>query len=210
MTEEKKKNIIIVLLSIIAISLLILVIMLATKTQTNNENNETNDKITETQNNNITNENKNEITSKLLTLDCENSNETFNNITINIKQKNDNGMCVLDSILINNKEIKNNIATYIKSYEFYNDNIIIFNADTSNKKITIYNTTNESSKDYTTNNLSGYKVDSYYTKDNKIIINGKECGAQCGNPDTEYKKAIFEIEYLNNAFTEPKLIEKTK
>lgn len=202
MSEEKKKNIIIVLLSIIAISLLILVIMLATKPKTNNENNESN--------NNITNENKNEITSKLVTLNCEDSNETFNNITVNIKQKNDNGMCILDSMLINNKEIKNNIATYVESYEFYNDNIIIFNADTSNRKLTIYNTTNESSKDYTTNNLSGYKVDSYYTKDNKIIINGKECGAQCGNPDTEYKKAIFEIEYLNNAFTEPKLIEKTK
>ena len=152
----------------------------------------------------------NEIISKLVTLNCEDSNETFNNITINIKQKNDNGMCVLDSILINNKEIKNNISTYVKSYEFYNDNIIIFNADTSSSLLTIYNSTNETSKSYSSYNLSGYKVDSYYTKDNKIIINGKECGAQCGNPDTEYKNAIFEIEYINNTFTEPKLIEKTK
>lgn len=56
--------------------------------------------------------------------------------------------------------------------------------------------------------LEGYWVDSYKTENNKIIITGRECGLQCANTESGYPRATFEIEYNNNSFSSPKLVEK--
>ena len=61
---------------------------------------------------------------------------------------------------------------------------------------------------FVTATLEGYKVDSYKTDNNKIIITGRECSLQCANTESEYPRATFEIEYNNNSFSSPKLVEK--
>ena len=58
-------------------------------------------------------------------------------------------------------------------------------------------------------NLNGYWVTSYTTNNNTITINGKECGEQFGSKSTGYPSATFEIEYSNNTFSDPKLINRT-
>ena len=60
--------------------------------------------------------------------------------------------------------------------------------------------------------LEGFFVKSYSTSGNIITINAEGCGAQCGEKGIENAgvKATNEIEYLNNSFSEPKLISKTK
>ena len=55
-----------------------------------------------------------------------------------------------------------------------------------------------------------YRLSDYSVDDNKIFLDGVECGEQCGNKETGYPRAQFEITYSNGIFSNPKLIEKYK
>ena len=40
------------------------------------------------------------------------------------------------------------------------------------------------------------------------LMVGRECDLQCANTESGYPIATFEIEYNNNSFSSPKLVEK--
>lgn len=212
--ENKNNNkIIITLLLIIIVILTVLCILFATNTISFNDNstnsNQQNMENNQTNANNSDNQNKVIQTKLVDNLDCNNSETTFNNITVKIEQKKDDGMCSVNSITINDKDIKDDVAIWIDSYEIYDNNVIILSGHTSGSLFTIYNLENNSSiMKLEPNTLNGYWVTSYTTNNNKITINGKECGTQCGTETTEYPNATFEIECNNNSFTYPYLIEK--
>lgn len=70
--------------------------------------------------------------------------------------------------------------------------------------------------------LNNYWVDSYKIVNNKILINAKSCGEQCGvdvyelfcenineNKSKIYPEVAYEITYKNGSLSELKLVEKT-
>ena len=206
--SNKKNKLVYISMIIIIVALLIIGLLFVTgkisfkKTSTNNE------ETTENKETNI--ENSNIIKTQLIdNLSCINSENTFNNITVKIEQKEDNMVCNATSIIVNDKEIKDFSGFYVESYEMYDDNVILLLGSTSAKTLAIYNTTNNKIVlKINSENLEGYLIENYVTAENIITINGKECGEQCGNKKTEYPRAIFEIEYANNSFSSPKLVEK--
>ena len=213
MGNKNNSKIVIVLSSIIIVILTVLCILFATDTISFNNNstnsNQQNMENNQTNTNNSDNQNKVIQTKLVDNLDCNNSETTFNNITVKIEQEKDDMMCSINSIMINDKDIKGDVAIWIDSYEIYDNNVIILSKDTSGSLFTIYSLENNSSIiKLEPNTLNGYWVTSYTTNNNKITINGKECGAQCGMETTGYPNATFEIKYNNNSFTYPKLIER--
>ena len=151
------------------------------------------------------------IPTKLVhTSPCVESSEiTFNGITIKLKQEKDDIMCATKSFTVNGKEVINdyNGLWWIESYTIYDNNVIIKTSSTSSAIIDIYNLQSNSII-ATYGNLEGYKIKKYTIADNKIILDGTECGMECGNEYYGYPRARFEIEYSNNTFSKPKLIEK--
>ena len=102
-----------------------------------------------------------------------------------------------------------NVDMYIKSYEFYNDNVIVLSGSSNNLGITIFKVNNNNvEKTFHEIMINDYKIESYYSRYGKLIISGKECGEQCGNKSTGKPTATFEMDYSNNTFSNPKLIEK--
>lgn len=211
MEQEKNNNKgVIALLIVIIVILLALVVLFATGT-ISFKSNELNNNQQTTENGQTNTNNGDEpiaIQTKLVdNLLCNNSETTFNGITVKLEQEEEDMMCTTNSIAINNKNIKSDIQTYVKSYEIYDNNVIIFSGNTSGTLLSIYSLANNSTiMKLGPESLGGYKVISYYTDNNKIIINGEECGEQCGTGTTGYTKATFEIEYLNNNFSSPKLV----
>ena len=139
-----------------------------------------------------------------------NSETTFNGITVKVKQDIEDMMCVSDSIMINGNDVTKDNGMCIESYEFYDDNVIIMSYDTGGTVFTIYNVNSKSTiLKYSGSEgmLNGYFVKSYSINDNVIRINAYGCGVQCGSQNSG-EQAIFEIEYSNKIFTEPKLINK--
>lgn len=208
MENQKNSKVVISLLIIIIGILTVFCILFATGTISFN-NNTTNNNQKNINDNNIVNGN-NIIQTKLVdNLNCSNSETTFNEITVKVEQKNNDGICSVNSVKVNDKDIKNDVSMWIDSYEIYDNNVIIFSGSTSGKLLTIYSlSSNSVVMKLEPNNLSGYWVASYTTNNNIIIINGKECGEQCGNKSTGYSRATFEIEYSNNTFSSPKLVDK--
>lgn len=206
MKENNNKGVITLLIVIIVI-LTVLCVLFATKTTS--FNNSTTDDKPNAENKPGTDNNEDKtIKTKLVdNLLCSNSNTTFNGITVNLEQVNNDGNCSLKSFTINDKNIKNDISSSITSYEIYDNNVIILSGDNSGLLFTIYSlSTNSPVVELQPNDLNGYFITSYTTNNNVITINGKECGEQCGNQTTGYTYATFEIEYLNNNFSTPKLI----
>lgn len=214
--ENNKYKIIIVLLVVIIVILAGLCILFATETisfrsqiddvkeaRVSNQT-KVDDAGDET---NVDNTIKNKLIDNLV---CNNSSESFNGISVKVEQKDDNGMCSLSSITVNDKDITSDVSMWIDSYEIYDNNVIILSGDTSQKLLTIYSLSSEEVlMKLDSSNLQGYKVQSYTTDGNKISIIGKECGEQCGNKSTGYPNATFEIEYSNNSFDAPKLTSRT-
>lgn len=208
--EKKNNNLVIILMGVIIIILAVLCVLFATdtikfsKTESNDINKQ--DKEISTNDDNLNNETS--INSKLVSLsDCSNSTESYNNINVSVEQVNNESMCTLNKMIINNKNIKEKLSAYIKSYEFYDDKVIIVSGDTSNSTLYIYDTKTDNVEKI---NLNNYKLVSYISDNNKLTIIGKECGPQCGTEYSEYPNAKFELLYNNGTFGEVKLIEKIK
>ena len=204
--ENNNKGVI-ALLIVIIIILTVLCVLFATKTISFNgavNDNKPNAENKPGTDNNDTKTIKSKLVNNLI---CSNSNTTFNGITVNLEQINNDGNCSLKTFTINDKDIKNDISSSVTSYEIYDNNVIILSGDNSGLVFTIYSlSTNSTVVELQPSNLNGYFVTSYTTNNNIITINGKECGEQCGNQTTGYAYATFEIEYLNNNFSNPKLI----
>ena len=215
MESEKKNNGILVGILIgLVIALIIVGGLFATGTisfkQTATSDNGQASEKNQTDNGNVTN-GTNTIQTKLIdNLNCSNSETTFNGITVKLEQKTNNDVCSVSNMSINGKDIKGDISMWVNSYEIYDNNVIILSGDTSGTLFTIYSlSSNQIIVKLAPNSLEGYWVSSYKTNNNKITIEGKECGEQCGNISTGYKNATFEIEYSNNTFSVPKLVSKS-
>lgn len=204
--QNNNKGVIVLLVVIIAI-LAVLCVLFATGTISFAKNSTNNNEQTNTTDNGTTN-NSNVIQTKLVdNLVCNNSETTFNGITVKLEQKDNNGVCSVSSFTVNGKDIKNDVSLWVNSYEIYDNNVIIASGDTSGRLFTIYSlSTNSVVMKLQPETLDGYWVTSYSTNNNIITINGKECGEQCGTGTTGYTKATYEIEYLNNSFSNPKLV----
>ncbi len=204
--QNNNKGVIVLLVVIIAI-LAVLCVLFATGTISFAKNSTNNNEQTNTTDNGTTN-NSNVIQTKLVdNLVCNNSETTFNGITVKLEQKDNNGVCSVSSFTVNGKDIKNDVSLWVNSYEIYDNNVIIASGDTSGRLFTIYSlSTNSVVIKLQPETLDGYWVTSYSTNNNIITINGKECGEQCGTGTTGYTKATYEIEYLNNSFSNPKLV----
>ena len=204
--QNNNKGVIVLLVVIIAI-LAVLCVLFATGTISFAKNSTNNNEQTNTTDNGTTN-NSNVIQTKLVdNLVCNNSETTFNGITVKLEQKDNNGVCSVSSFTVNGKEIKNDVSLWVNSYEIYDNNVIIASGDTSGRLFTIYSlSTNSAVMKLQPETLDGYWVTSYSTNNNIITINGKECGEQCGTGTTGYTKATYEIEYSNNSFSTPKLV----
>lgn len=220
--ENEKKNggMLVGILIGIVLMLLVVVCLFATgtisfKETTTNDNGQTSEN---NQTDNIENatSNTNTIQTKLVdNLNCSNSETTFNGITVKIEQKTEDMICQADTITINGTDIQKYVAIGIDSYEIYDTNVIIMSHHTGGSVFTIFSTlTNSVAVEFSSGekSLEGFFVKSYSTNGNIITINAEGCGAQCGEKGIENLgvKATYEIEYLNNSFSEPKLISKTK
>lgn len=210
--EKQNNNIAVIVLLLVIIAILAtLCVLFATDALTFNKKDDKKD-------NTIINDEKpseekeNKISSKLVSLDtlkCESSETTFNGITVKVElAKNEFGGCGFKSFTINGKNI-DSLGEFVDSYEIYDNNVIILSGTTSSSAFTIYSlSTNDTIMRLYPDTLEGYWVDSYKTNNNKIIITGRECGLQCANTESGYPRATFEIEYNNNSFSSPKLVEK--
>lgn len=201
--ENKNNRLIVVLLIIIIGILIALCVLFATGTTGFNNNNNTNND----NNNESPNINSQSIQTKLVdNVYCNNSEITFNGINVKMEQDGDD-VCMLKSFKVNGKDIKNNLAVWVDSYEIFDNNLIILSGGTSGSWLYIYNITNDSIiMKLEPETLNGYWVNSYKTENNKLIIDGRECGEQCGIESTGKEIAEFEVEYLNGNFSTPKLI----
>lgn len=206
--ENNSNKIIILLLMVIIVILGVLCILFATDTLTFNKK-ETNDN--GEINTDVDNNKEKEIASKLVSIDnvkCNSSETTFNGVKVKLDlSKNEYDNCVINDFTINNKKVKEK-GEWIDSYEIYDNNVIVMSYTTSSSLLSIYNEEGVSIMRLSTDTLDGYFVDSYKTNNNKIIIEGRECGLQCGNEESDYPTATFEIEYANNSFSNPKLVQK--
>lgn len=213
MENQNNNKGVIALLVVIIVILAVLCVLFATGTisfakgSTNNNEQTNQNEQTNTANNGTTND-SNVIQTKLVdNLVCNNSETTFNGITVKLEQKDNNGVCKVNSFTVNGKDIMNDVSLWVNSYEIYDNNVIIASGDTSGRLFTIYSlATNSAVMKLQPENLNGYWVTSYSTNNNIITINGKECGEQCGTGTTGYTKATYEIEYSNNSFSSPKLV----
>ena len=204
MEQEKNNKGIIVLLTILVVVLAVLCVLFATgtisfKSNDLNSNQQANeDSQINTNNDNATSA----IQTKLIdNIRCQNSNETFNGISVNVETTNNDGVC--DSkVKINNDDITNDTRKmYIESYEFYDNNVIVLSSDTNGlPMMTIYDAKN--SKIALKVNIfdTRYTIKSYKTENDKILIEGKSCAGQCSNdsPDAVFSDQNYEIDYLGN------------
>ena len=213
MENQNNNKGVIALLIVIIVILTALCILFATGTISFNNNSSSNNQ--QANENNQTNTSENTTTTNIQTklvdnIDCNNSETTFNGITVKLEQKNNDGVCSVSNITVNGKDIKNDVSMWVTSYEIYDDNVIISSGDTSGRLFTIYSLSNNSAvMKLQPNNLNGYWVTSYTTNNNIITINGKECGEQCGTGTTGYTYATYEIEYSNHSFSNPKLVNSS-
>ena len=213
MEQEKNKNGVIALLVVVIVILLTLVILFATGTinfkSDNNQESNGNSQINTNDNNST-----DTIQTKLVdNLNCSSSETTFNGITVKIEQSIEDMVCFADVFTINGIDVKKDSGHAIDSYEFFDDNVIVMSHTTSGPIFTIYNVTSDSiTKKYGSgdSSLEGYFAKSFSTNGNIITINAEGCGAQCGEKGIENAgtKAVFEIEYSNKNFSEPKLVSK--
>lgn len=216
--EKKSNGTLVGILIGLVIALLVGVCLFATgtigfKTNINNDNVQSNGNNQITDNSTV-NENSIIQTKLVGNLNCNSSETTFNGITVKVEQKTEDMVCVASVLTINGVDVKKENGHNIESYEFFDDNVIIMSSTTSGPIFTIYNVTSNSTilKYNTMNNLEGYFIRAYSTNGNIITFNAEGCGAQCGEKGIENAgvKAIYEIEYLNKKFSEPKLISKSK
>ena len=215
--EKNNNKIVVTLLIIIIIVLAILCVLFATDVinlniNSTNNNNQTTNNNQIIDNNQADNDIPEIIKTKLVdNLNNGNSETTFNGITVVVKQDVEDMICNATCLTINGNDVLQENASCIKSYEFYDDNVIIMSNHTSGNVFTIYNVPSKKTivkYSGSESGLEGYFVESYSTNNNIITINASGCGAQCGQQNVG-EKAIFEIEYLNNIFSEHKLINKT-
>ena len=206
--SHNKKGVILLLVAIIVI-LITLFTLLATGTISFKSNEIDNNDYNENINDNSTTTDNNTIQTKLVdNLGCNDSQTNFNGISVKLEQKSEDMMCDISSFTINGKDIKDDVLMWVYSYEIYDNNVIILSGSTSGTLLTIYSLNHDSAiMKLSPDNLSGYWVKSYITNNRKIIINGEECGEQCGT-STGYPKATFEMEYYNNSFSFSKLVDR--
>ena len=141
---------------------------------------------------------------KPLTADVE---KTINQITVKVvKPTKDDGDY---GLLINGKDISTDVLTRVYSYEIYENNVIVLSGNTGGKCITIFKIDGDNVETvYKEGIIENYRIKSYILDENKLLIEGTECGEQCGVESTEYASASFEMEYTNGKFTDPKLVNK--
>ena len=144
------------------------------------------------------------------TSNCSNSKISFNNISVDLKQVDNDGVCTIKEFAINGKDIKDDVSLWINSYEIYDNNVIIMSGDTSGNGLFIYNVSSKSIvvKLYP-DNLNGYWPLAYSSSslgiDNGIVIKGFYCGEQCGFQDDKKRRALFTMKYENGKFSSPVL-----
>ena len=154
------------------------------------------------------------ISKKLIDVsNCSNSKTTFNNISVDLKQVDNDGVCTIKEFAINGKDIKGDVSLWINSYEIYDNNVIIMSGDTSGNGLFIYNVSSNSIiRKLNPDNLNGYWPKAYSSSDmgtdNGIVIKGFYCGEQCGYNESKYRRALFEMKYVNGKFSDPRLIEE--
>lgn len=174
--ENNSHKIIILLLMVIIVILGVLCILFATDTLTFNKK-ETNDN--GEINTDVDNNKEKEIASKLVSIDnvkYNSSETTFNGVKVKLDlSKNEYDNCVINDFTINNKKVKEK-DEWIDSYEIYDNSVIVMSYTTSSSLLSIYNEEGVSVIRLSTDTLDGYFVDSYKTNNNKIIIEGRECG----------------------------------
>lgn len=142
---------------------------------------------------------------------CKDSEETFGDVTVKLKQELEDEVCSTVSITINDKDIRDDVAIWVNSYEIYDNNVFIMSMNTSGPLLTIYSLNDESVvMKLLPETLNDYWVESYTIEKNKIIIVGRECAEQCGNISTGHSKAKFKIKYSGNEFSKPEIIKKYK
>lgn len=210
MNNQNNNKIVITLLIVIIVLLAGLCILFATKAISLNTNKVNNKEQTNESRETNTNDYTNSIQTKLVdNLNCSNSETTFNGITVKVEQKTEDMVCNTSTLTINGVDVKEDNGHNINSYEFFDKNVIIMSSTTSGTILTIYNINSKSTilKFDTLKSLEGYFIKSYKTNNNVITLNAESCGPQCGEESIE--KATFEIEYSNETFSEPKLINKT-
>ena len=159
---------------------------------------------------------------------CEDYDITFNGINLKIENNDeykDDLICVIDKVIVNDKDITNfMVGDWIDSFAVLDKMVIIESGNTSSTLLTIYDAnSNKLLYSLSPEKLSGYFVDSYKTENNKIIINGHLCGEQCGDKAYDFTceeiktekynifpEAQFELEYKGNGIlSDIRLIEKT-
>ena len=177
MEQEKNKNGVIILLVVLVIILAVLCVLFATGT-ISFKSNELNNNQQTTENSQINTNNDNatsDIQTKLVdNIRCQNSTETFNDISVNVESANNDGVCE-SKVTINGDDITNNTRKmYIESYEFYDNNVIVLSSDTNGlPMMTIYDAKN--SKIALKVNIfdTRYTIKSYKTDNDKILIEGR-------------------------------------
>ena len=79
----------------------------------------------------------------------------------------------------------------IISYEFFDNNVIVFSSDTSLPGLTIYNIDKNDAILNLVSFDTRYYVNSYKTENNKILINGKSCAGQCSSDPVDAVSPLF-------------------
>lgn len=209
--KRRNNSLVILLIGIIIVILAVLCLLFVTgKIKFVDKKGDVND-VTNSNDNLINNNDstsdvqENDVVSKLVNdLNSGNSETTFNGISVLINQKLNDSVCTTDNIFVNDNDIKSILeGSCVESYEFYNDNVILFLSGTGNRSLFIYNTTLKSVVFSSfSDEFKDYKIDSYSSYGNRIIINATGCGAQCG-VSNDGEKAKFEITYSDGNFSKP-------
>jgi len=208
MEKEKNKNGLVTILVIIILVLAVLCALFATGTINFKPKEETIKYTPNIEQHDFTD---GEIKARLVRLSSngipQNSETTYNGITVKVEEKGSEY-----TLFINNKDVTNEVINmYISEYEIYDNNVIIYSGSTNNGKITIFHVQNGNVETvFNKSYIDGYKLDSFKTENNKIILTSVECGEQCGDNYTENRFASFEMEYQNSKFTEPKKVNTIK
>ena len=166
MEKEKNNKRLIIVLSILVLLLAVLCVLFATGTislKSRETSNDINNQVLENNNNE-----NNSIKSKLVdNLNCNNSETTFNGITVKVKQNIDDAVCVTTNVSINGADIQKDIGHAVDSYEIFDNIVIIMSHTTSGPIFTIHSVSSNSAilrLGSGSSSVEGYFVKSYSTK----------------------------------------------
>ncbi len=137
------------------------------------------------------------------------STMTYDDVTVAIIQTNNQVGLSATSVKVNGVEIadKVNIGG-ISEYTIFDNFVIFLSYNTSGSKLSIYNTKDSSVKEYDPSKLSGYSVNRYYIKSNKIVLICSNHAQQAGMTDPGYSNAEIELTYKRGSIGEAEIISQ--